>query len=251
MKQSETIYNRNVFNVLKFYESIGINLQINLHQNEIKKNLLELTKHNTKKNLDSFEDSADKIDKLENSFKNFNGCNLKKTATNFINFQGSKKADILFIDGTPDTEEDKVGKSFVSAKGDLFDKMLNAIKLKKNDIFIVNAIPWRPPGNRYPTAEDIKICRPFILNLIKILMPKIIVCLGEVSTSQILDLKHSFAKKRGKWHFLKSNSINDFDSEYNPYVLPTLNISYLLARPDMKRQAWEDMKLLRDKIREI
>ena len=117
MKQLETIYDRNVFNILKFYESIGINLQINLHQNEIKKNLLELTKHNTKKNLSSFEDSADKIDKLENSFKNFNGCNLKKTATNFINFQGSKKADILFIDGTPDTEEDKVGKSFVSAKG--------------------------------------------------------------------------------------------------------------------------------------
>ena len=251
MKQSETIYNRNVFNVLKFYESIGINLQINLHQNEIKKNHLELTKHNTKKNLDSFEDSVDKIDKLENSFKNFNGCNLKKTATNFINFQGSKKADILVIDGTPDTEEDKVGKSFVSAKGDLFDKMLNAIKLKKNDIFIVNAIPWRPPGNRYPTAEEIKICRPFIFNLIKLLRPKIIVCLGEISTHQILHLNQSFIKTRGKWHSLKSNPINDFDEEYNPYVLPTLNISYLLTRPDMKRQAWEDIKLLRDKIREI
>ena len=250
MKQSETIYNKSVLNILKFYESIGINLQINLHQNEIKKNLLELTKHNTKKNLDSFEDSADKIDKLENSFKNFNGCNLKKTATNFINFQGSKKADILFIDGTPDTEEDKVGKSFVSAKGDLFDKMLNAINLKKDDIFIVNAIPWRPPGNRYPTAEEIKICRPFIFNLIKLLRPKIIVCLGEISTNQILHLNQNFIKTRGKWHSLKSN-INDFDEEYNPYVLPTLNISYLLSRPDMKRQAWEDMKLLRDKIREI
>ena len=251
MKKSETIYNRNVFNVLKFYESIGINLQIILHQNEIKKNLLELIKHNTKKNLDSFDDSADKIDKLETSFKNFNGCNLKKTATNFINFQGSKKADILFIDGPPATEEDKVGKSFVSAKGDLFDKMLNAINLKKDDTFIVNAIPWRPPGNRYPTAEEIKICRPFIFNLIKLLRPKIIVCLGEISTNQILHLNQSFIKTRGKWHSLKSNPINDFDEEYNPYVLPTLNISYLLTRPDMKRQAWEDIKLLRDKIREI
>ena len=198
MKQSETIYNRNVFKVLKFYESIGINLQINLCQNEIKKDLLALTKHNSNKNLDSFGDSTDKIDKLENSFKNFNGCNLKKTATNFINFQGSKKADILFIDGTPDTEEDKVGKSFVSAKGDLFDKMLNAINLKKDDIFVVNAIPWRPPGNRYPTAEEIKICRPFIFNLIKLLRPKIIVCLGEISTNQILHLNQSFIKTRGK-----------------------------------------------------
>ena len=262
MKQLETIYNKNVLNVLKFYESIGINFQINLRQNEIKKDLLKLTKHNNKKtlenfivneekNLSSFVDSADKIDKLENSFKNFNGCNLKKTATNFINFQGSKNANILFIDGTPDTEEDKVGKSFVSQKGDLFDKMLNAINLKKDYIFIVNAIPWRPPGNRYPTAEEIKICRPFIFNLIKLLKPKLIVCLGEISTYQILDFNQSFIKTRGKWYSLKSNPINDFDKDYNPYVLPTLNISYLLTRPDMKRQAWEDMKLLRDKIREI
>ena len=125
MNQSKTIYNRNVLNVLKFYENIGINLQINLCQNEITKDLLALTKHNNKKSLESFivnkekklssfEDSADKIDELENSFKNSNGCNLKKTATNFINFQGSKKADILFIDGTPDTEEDKFGESFVT-----------------------------------------------------------------------------------------------------------------------------------------
>ena len=76
-------------------------------------------------------------------------------------------------------------------------------------------------------------------------------CLGEISTNQILHLNQSFIKTRGEWHSLKSNPINDFDEEYNPYVLPTLNISYLLTRPDMKRQAWEDMKLLRDKIREI
>ena len=75
-------------------------------------------------------------------------------------------------------------------------------------------------------------------------------CLGEISTNQILGLNQSIIKTRGKLHSLKSSSINDFDAEYNPYVLPTLNISYLLARPDMKRQAWEDMKLLRDKIRE-
>ena len=129
--------------------------------------------------------------------------------------------------------------------------MLNAINLKKDDIFIVNAIPWRPPGNRYPTEEEIKICRPFIFNLIKLLKPKLIVCLGKISTYQILDLNQSFVKTRGKWYSLKSNPINDFDEEYNPYVLPTLNISYLLTRPDMKRQAWEDMKLLRDKIREM
>tara|TARA_B100001093_G_scaffold388865_1_gene375034 strand:+ start:230 stop:1018 length:789 start_codon:yes stop_codon:yes gene_type:complete len=262
LKKSETIDNRNILNVLKFYESIGINLEVNLHQNKITKDQLELTKNNTKKNLESFivkkekntnffEDSVDKIDKLENSFKNFNGCNLKKTATNFVKFQGNKNADVLFVDGTPDTEEDKVGKSFIYTKGDLFKKMLNAINLKKEDIFIVNAIPWRPPGNRYPTQEEIKICRPFIFNLIGLILPKIIVCLGEVSTNQILDLNQSIIKTRGKWHSLSSDLINNFDSEYKPYILSTLNISYLLSRPDMKKKAWEDMKLLRDKVKEI
>ena len=262
MKQSETMDQDIILNVLKFYKDFGINFHINQFKYENKKEMLEKIKDDTEKKVKNFIinekkqegdslNKSDEIDTLEDLFKNYNGCNLKKTATNFVKFQGKKNADLLFIDGTPDTEEDKVGKSFVSAKGELFDKMLNAINLKKDDIFIVNAIPWRPPGNRYPTEEEIKICRPFIFNLIKILKPKIIVCLGEISTNQILDLKHSVVKTRGKWHFLKSNPINDFDSEYSPYVLPTLNISYLLARPDMKRQAWEDMKLLRDKIREI
>ena len=262
MKQSEILNNKNIFNVLKLYESIGINLQINLHQNESKKEILELAKHNTRKNLktftenkqkkiDFFEDRANKIDNLENSFQKFNGCNLKKTATNFVKFQGNKNANILFIDGTPDTEEDKIGESFIYKKGDLFEKMLNAINLRKEDIFIVNAIPWRPPGNRYPTEEEIKICRPFIFNLIKLLLPKIIVCLGEVSTNQILHFNQSIIKTRGKWHSLLSDPINKFDSKYKPYILPTLNISYLLSRPDMKRKAWEDMQLLRNKIREI
>jgi DNA polymerase len=237
-------------------------LNINQFQNETKKDLLANIKNNNKKIIKNiiatekkqekqFLNDYDDIDVLEILLKNYNVCDLKKTATNFVKFQGSKNADLLFIDGTPDTEEDKVGRFFVSEKGVLFDKMLNAINLRKDDIFIVNAIPWRPPGNRYPTEEEIKICRPFIFNLIRLLKPKIIVCLGEISTNQILDLNQSVIKTRGKWHSLKSNSINNFDEEYNPYVLPTLNISYLLTRPDMKRQAWEDMKLLRDKIREI
>lgn len=237
-------------------------MQINQSQNKFKKELINQITNNTKIKKDNFYIGnkkishntfikANNIEELENLFENFNGCNLKKTATKFVKFQGNNNANLLFVDGTPDTQEDKTGTSFVSSKGDLFDKMLNAIHLKREDIFIANAIPWRPPGNRYPTEEEIKICRPFIFNLIMILRPKIIVCLGEVPTNQILDSNQSIIKTRGKWHPLKSGLINHFDLEYNPYVLPTLNISYLLNRPDMKRKAWEDMKLLRDKISEI
>ena len=251
MKKLEKTYHENILNILKFYKDFGIHFQINQFQNETKKKLIKLTENNTIKKTHNTFIKANDICELEKLFENFNGCNLKKTATNFVRFRRSENADLLFIDGTPDTEEDKIGKSFISSKGDLFEKMLNAIHLKYDDIFIINAIPWRPPGNRYPTEQEIKICRPFIFNLIMLLKPKIIVCLGEVPTNQILDLNHSITKTRGKWHSLKSDPINNFDSDYNPYILPTLSISYLLNRPDMKRKAWEDMKLLRDKIKEI
>ncbi len=251
MKKLEKTYHENILNILKFYKDFGIDFQINQFQNETKKNLFKLAKNSTIKKIHNTFIKAKNIYELENLFENFDGCNLKKTATNFVKFRRSENSDLLFIDGTPDTEEDKVGKSFISSKGDLFEKMLNAIHLKYDDIFIINSIPWRPPGNRYPTEQEIKICRPFIFNLIMLLKPKIIVCLGEVPTNQILDLNQSITKTRGKWHSLKSDIINDFDSDYNPYILPTLSISYLLNRPDMKRKAWEDMKLLRDKIREV
>ncbi len=246
---------KNIFNILKFYGDIGIDFKINKFQNETKAKLTNKIKNTNEKKLDNiFVDEVKKsnnINELENIFKNYNGCHLKKTATNFVRFRGNKNANLLFIDGTPNTEEDKFGKSFVLEKGDLLEKMLNAIDLKYDDIFIINAIPWRPPGNRHPTEEEIKVCRPFTYNLINLLRPKIIVCLGEVPTNQVLELNQSIIKTRGKWHYFKSDLISNFDLEYNPHILPTLSISYLLNRPDMKRKAWEDMKLLRDKIREM
>ena len=124
--------------------------------------------------------------------------------------------------------------------------MLNAIELKMDQTFIVKAIPWRPPGNRCPSNEEIQICRPFILNLINLTKPKIIICLGEVSSYQILELKESIIKIRGKWRTLKTIESN---CEFS--VLSTFSISHLLNRPDLKKYAWEDMKLLRDKIKEV
>ena len=245
---------KTILNILNFYGDIGIDIIINQFQNGNKTKLINQKKGATKKNIDNIfikEKKTNSINELEKLFKNFKGCNLKKTATNFVKFQGNENANLLFIDGTPNTEEDQIGKSFVSAKGDLFEKMLNAIDIKLDDVFIINAIPWRPPGNRYPTEEEIKICRPFIFNLINLLRPKVIVCLGEVPTNQILELNQSIIKTRGKWHYFKSDQINQFDSEYKPHILPTLSISYLLNRPDMKRKAWEDLKMLRDKIREM
>ncbi len=248
MDQRETKNQELITSVLNLYREIGIDITLSnrfFSEEQIlykdNKKIIKLDKRSkTQKNKDI------KIRELEHSFENFEGCKLKKTSTNFVKFYGNIDSKILIIDGPPDEEEDKKGVSFISSKGLLFEKMLNAIELSIDETFNIKGIPWRPPGNRYPSKEEIKICRPFILNLINVLKPKIILCLGEIPTYQILELNESIIKIRGKWKTLKSNQSN---CEFS--VLPTFSISHLLNRPDLKKYAWEDMKLLRDSIKEI
>tara|TARA_B100000212_G_scaffold288510_1_gene229564 strand:- start:168 stop:914 length:747 start_codon:yes stop_codon:yes gene_type:complete len=248
LDHTETKNQKIITNILNLYREIGV--YITVSNNFFYKDpvLLKVKEKNINhnKNYNTQKSKEIEIRELENLFENFEGCKLKKTSTNFVKFYGNTDSKILIIDGPPDEEEDKNGRSFVSSKGLLFEKMLNAIQLRIDETFIVKAIPWRPPGNRYPSNDEIKICRPFILNLIHILMPKIILCLGEVPTYQILELNESIIKIRGKWQTLKSDQ---FNCEFS--VLPTFNISHLLNRPDLKKYAWEDMKLLRDSIKEI
>ena len=248
MKQLETKNQKLIINVLNFYREIGIDITV---YNKVfckESFLFEDNKKNIRPEISLYskKNKELQIKELEHSFKIFEGCKLKKTSTNFVSFYGNTNSKLLIIDGPPDVDEDKKGVPFVSSKGLLFEKMLNAIELNMDETFIIKSIPWRPPGNRYPSKEEIKICRPFIINLINLLMPKIIVCLGEVPTYQILELNESIIKLRGKWQTLKSNEIN---CEFS--ILPTFSVSHLLNRPDLKKYAWEDMKLLRDKLKEI
>ena len=248
MKHLETKNQKLITNVLDFYREIGIDITVYEKFLCDEPFLFKDNKKNIKPEINDYskKNKELKIKELEHSFKTFEGCKLKKTSTNFVSFYGNTNSKLLIIDGPPDKEEDKNGVSFVSSKGLLFKKMLNAIELNMDETFIIKSIPWRPPGNRYPSKEEIKICRPFIINLITLLEPKIIVCLGEVPTYQILELNESIIKLRGKWQTLKLYEIN---REYS--ILPTFSVSHLLNRPDLKKYAWEDMKLLRDKIKEI
>jgi len=248
LKQLENKNQKLITSVLNFYKEIGVDILVSNQLSNTNSFLFKDNKKdvNQNKNCDTPKNRELKIKQLEKSFENFDGCKLKKTSTNFVRFFGDVNSKLLIIDGPPDVEEDRRGASFVSSKGLLFEKMLNAIELKMDETFIVKSIPWRPPGNRYLSNEEINICRPFILNLIDIFKPKIILCLGEAPSYQILELKESIIKIRGKWRTFKSNKSNCKSS-----VLSTFSISHLLNRPDLKKYAWEDMKLLRNKIKEI
>ena len=259
-KKITTMDKKTILSMLITQMYMGIDMVIKDKNSSFKEEIISNVKENTfentlitnpeKKAYDIALQAKD-ITNLEKLFRNFDDCHLKKTANKFIAYEGKVNSEILIIDGTPQSDEDKEGRPLVGAKGNLFEKMLKAINLKREDVFIVNSIPWRPPGNRYPTNEEINICRPFVFNLISLLDPKIILCMGEVATNQILDLNESIIKSRGKWYLFKNHSFYNFKKGVNKQeVLPTFNLSYLLKRPETKRQAWEDMKMLRDKIKE-
>src|SRR6056300_244097 len=245
---SEVIKRKDVLNFINFYREIGVSTIAVPQEKFFDEKFIKKPQTSTIK-IDKISSVDIQIKNLEESFNRLEGFNLKKTAINFIPFQGNFNSNILVVDGIPNADEDKVGQSFVGEKGILFNKMLNAIGLNIENIFIATGIPWRPPGNRYPTSTEIEICRPYIYSLIKILKPTIILCIGEIATSLILKTNQPIIKSRGQWDelCLTTNKNKTIISK----VLPTLSISYLLTRTDMKRHAWEDMKLLRDQIKEI
>ena len=260
MKQLEIVDEETILSMLTIQIDMGIEMVIRENISDVKEEIISNVKEkkignalitNPEKKAYDIALQAKDIHNLEKLFRNFDDCHLKKTANKFIAYEGNHNSKILIVDGTPESDEDKEGRPFVGSKGELFEKMLKAIHLKREDVFIVKSIPWRPPGNRYPTNEEINICRPFVFNLISLLDPKIILCMGEVATNQILDLNESIINSRGKWYLFKNSSFYKFKNSVNKqYVLPTFNLSYLLKRPETKRQAWEDMKMLRDKIKE-
>jgi len=245
---SEVIKKKDILSFINFYREIGVSTIAVPQEKFFDEKFIKKPQTSTIK-TDKISSVDIQIKNLEESFNSLEGFNLKKTAINFIPFQGNFNSNILVVDGIPNADEDKLGQSFVGEKGTLFNKMLNAIGLDIENIFIATGIPWRPPGNRYPTSTEIEICRPYIYSLIKILKPTIILCIGEIATSLILKTNQPIIKSRGQWDELCLTT--DENKTIIAKVLPTLSISYLLTRPDMKRHAWEDMKLLRDQIKEI
>ena len=141
------------------------------------------------------------------------------------------------IGEAPGAEEDKVGKPFVGAAGILLNKMLNAIDLKREDIYITNIIPWRPPNNRTPTNDEILQCLPFVQKIIEIVKPDLILLLGATSAKAILNSNLSIAKLRGEWH--EYQSINHKEKVN---CLVTYHPAFLLRSPNYKKESWIDLQ---------
>ncbi len=169
-------------------------------------------------------------------------CALKKTAKNMVFSDGNPLANIMFIGEAPGEIEDKTGKPFKGEAGKLLDKMLHAIKLNRENVYLTNIIFWRPPGNRKPTEEEINACLPFVKKHINLINPKILVLVGATAASAILNIKTGITQIRGKWKNIETKDIKSLKS------MAIFHPAFLLRQPSRKREAWEDLKKIKIEI---
>ena len=183
------------------------------------------------------------LNQLEGFIKTSNNCPLKNQALNTVFADGNPSSKIMLIGEAPGAEEDKLGKPFVGAAGLLLNKMLAAINLDRNSVYITNIVPWRPPSNRAPNTEEILQCLPFIQKHIEIIKPSILVLLGGTATKAILATTLGITKLRGKWHEYNSLSIKKPISTMAMY-----HPAFLLRSPEHKKETWEDLQKIQKKL---
>ena len=185
-----------------------------------------------------------KLVDLKNKIKSIEDCELKKFAKNIVFSDGNPNSQIMLVGEGPGEKEDAQGKPFVGDAGILLNKMLNAIKINRENIYITNVVNYRPPNNRKPEFSEIKRYSVFLREHISIINPKILILMGSTAMEALLGQKLKISKERGKW---KEIIIN----QKTFLTILTFHPAYLLRQPDQKKFSWEDLKNLRKKIDEL
>jgi uracil-DNA glycosylase family 4 len=184
------------------------------------------------------------VEQLRKAVEGFDGCPLKKTATNTVFADGNPEAKVMFIGEAPGADEDREGLPFVGVSGKLLDRMMASIGLSRaENAYISNVVFWRPPGNRSPTSTEIATCLPFVERHIELVAPKVLVLLGGPSAKTILGRQEGITRLRGKWY--------DYESPKMPAPIPAMALfhpAYLLRSPGQKQLAWGDLLAIRKRL---
>src|SRR5712671_2804082 len=142
---------------------------------------------------------AETVEALAALVAGFDGCPLKRTATNTVFADGNPAGSVMIIGEAAGADEDRIGRPFVGRAGQLLDRMLAAIGLDRTKVLITNVIYWRPPGNRTPTASEIASCLPFVLRHIALVNPTVLVLSGGTAAGALLPQRHGITRLRGRW----------------------------------------------------
>jgi len=182
---------------------------------------------------------AQSLEELEAILAGFDGCALKFSAKNLAFADGNPDGRVMLVGEAPGADEDRIGKPFMGRSGQLLDRMLATIGLDRTQVYVANIVPWRPPGNRTPTPQEVAICKPFIARQIELASPEFLVCLGGPAAQNLLGVKDGILRTRGRWFTYKSEDGREIRT------LPTLHPAYLLRQPLQKRLGWRDFMALR------
>ncbi len=185
---------------------------------------------------------AANLEELKNLVEHFDGCALKLTANKTVFGAGKAHAKIMFVGEAPGADEDRIGEPFVGRSGHLLDKIIQSIALSRDDVYITNVLPWRPPGNRTPTEAEVAVCLPFLKRHIELVSPDVIVLLGGAAANALFDNQESISKLRGKWleYVLPDERIIPAIATFHP--------AYLLRNSAQKAKVWSDFLRLKKKI---
>ncbi len=187
---------------------------------------------------------AQTLDDLKALVESFDGCALKFSANSTVFGYGNPKAEVMIIGEAPGADEDRIGEPFVGRSGHLLDKMLQAVNLPREDCYITNILPWRPPGNRTPTDGEVAVCLPFLYRQIELIKPKVILLLGASAANAVLDNHDSISQMRGR--FMEYTTANGEKIA----ALATFHPAYLLRSAGQKAKAWNDFLRLQNKLAE-
>ncbi len=208
-------------------------------------NRLKITTNNLEKeNSVGGTNKKEELVKLKEQINSIEDCSLKNNSKKLILGDGDINSPMMLIGEAPGAEEDNTGLTFAGESGNLLKKMLIAINIKKENIYSTYAVNFRPPDDRKPTSNEIKKYSQFLQKHISIIRPKIIILMGSTAMESLTGLNNNISIERGKWKEVIVKNTN-----YN--VIITFNPSYLLRIPENKKHSWEDLKKIKQKIKDL
>ena len=204
--------------------------------------LLSDTPHQARQSARDAAAAANSLEELKAAIEKFEGCALKKSASNTVFGTGNVEAKLVLVGEAPGAEEDRQGLPFVGPSGKLLDAMLRSIGLAREEVYITNILPWRPPGNRQPTTAEVAVCEPFVRRHLELIGPKVVVCLGGSSAKTLMEEDRGITRLRGTWKEISfaDGKKADLTAMFHP--------AYLLRTPEQKRLAWRDLRAIAQKL---
>ena len=184
--------------------------------------------------------SGESLESIRADLGDCRRCKLCSGRTNIVFGSGTSEAKLVFVGEGPGADEDAQGLPFVGAAGQLLTKIIEAIQLTRDQVYICNIVKCRPPSNRTPEEDEIAACSPFVFRQIESIRPRVICCLGAVAAQTVLGTKTAVGKLRGHFHDYRGIK-----------VMPTWHPAYLLRNPNAKRDVWDDVKKIKALLDEV